>query len=102
MAETPKQEPNAHFVTSAERVVEGNWEWLRAEGFHPHETFTETQRLEYKRWKAYADRFGVDNVREGDVYDPASARPLRHIPGMTVYVRVPPADRHKSSDEAGA
>jgi hypothetical protein len=104
MAESPKEaEPGTGFdIGSAERVMEGNWEWLRAEGFRPYETLPQ-EELEYAEWKPYWEKFGGGNVRQGDVYDPESDRPLRNIPGVTIYVRdEPPADPPAQSGKAGA
>lgn len=92
MAETPGPEDRTkNFILYSERVGEGNWEWFRAEGFRPYETLPQ-EELEYPQYAQYTDQFGGENVREGDVFDLTSDRPLRHIPGMTVYVR------HESDD----
>jgi hypothetical protein len=103
MSETPDaKKPGTNFITSAERVGEGNWEWMKAEGFRPHHTLSQ-EKLEYKEWRHYADEFGSDNVREGDAYDPDNDRPLRYMPGMTVYVREdPPANPPGQSGKAGS
>jgi hypothetical protein len=104
MAESPKEpKPSTGFdIGSAERVVEGNWEWMRTEGFRPYETLPQ-KKLEYAEWRPYAEQFGSNNVREGEVYDPESDRPLRHMPGMTIYVRdEPSADPSAQSGKAGA
>jgi hypothetical protein len=73
--------------------MEGNWEWMRAEGFRPHETLSpeEAEHQHRKRASMLMEQFGLDNVREGDVYDAESDRPLRHKPGMTIYVRDEPS-----------
>lgn len=78
-------------IPSFEGVTEGNWEWRRAEGFRPLDTLPQKE-LEYEEYRKYAARYGGDNVAEGDVYDAESDRPLRNIPGLTVYVRGPVAE----------
>jgi hypothetical protein len=94
-----KQPGTAFDIGSAERVMEGNWEWMRAEGFHAHETLP-VDKIEYEQMQRYKARFGRNNVRQGDVYDPESDRPLRHAPGMTIYVRdEPSADQQGQSSE---
>jgi hypothetical protein len=84
------------FTQGPERVSEGNWEWYRAAGFRPYQTLSQelVERLprmpqSQKPAVLLRRRFGIDNVVQGDVFDPESDRPLRHIPGMTVYVRRP-------------
>ena len=109
MAESPSEKkPSTGWTLGPEPVMEGNWEWMRAEGFRPHKTLSqeEVEQLRHTPMNRQPDtlliqQFGLDNVRYGDVYDPESDRPLRHMPGMTVYVRdEPPADpsAHSGSD----
>jgi hypothetical protein len=111
MAESPSErKPSTGWTLGPERVMEGNWEWMRAEGFRPHETLSpeevEHQRhvpFDSMRTSVLMDQFGLDNVREGDVYDPENDRPLRHTPGMTIYVRdEPPTDPSAQSGKARA
>jgi hypothetical protein len=106
MTKTPDREPSTGFTLGPERVGEGNWEWFRAEGFRPYETLSpeEAERQHRKRVSLLMDQFGLDNVCDGDVYDPESDRPLRHMPGMTIYVRGEPiADPSQSGKpRAGA
>jgi hypothetical protein len=98
MTGTPDEKPSGNsFRTSSERVSEGNWEWFRAEGFRPLWTGPE-EEMTYERWREAAQQFGSDNVHEGDVYHSESDRPLRHMPGATLYVRdIPPADQSGES-----
>jgi hypothetical protein len=99
MPKTPDKKPSTAFdIGAAERIMEGNWEWLRAEGFRPYKTLSqeEVERLHHTPLNRQpedllSDEFGYHNVRRGDVYDPESDRPLRHIPGMTIYVRDEPS-----------
>jgi hypothetical protein len=86
--------PNVGFTQGPERIGEGNWEWYKAGGFRPYRTLSqeEVERLAHVPLNRQPDfllndKFGDGNVHRGDVYDPANERPLRHIPGMTIYVR---------------
>jgi hypothetical protein len=102
MSETPPKKASTAFdIGPAERVMEANWEWIRAEGFRPYETLPQGT-LVHAETESYYEKVGFNNVRQGDVYDPKSDRPLRHIPGTTVYVRDPQPDRPDQSGEAGS
>lgn len=95
MAGTPDEQPGQSFrlmPTDALRVVEGNWEWMRAEGFHPY--WTGPKEEERQRYREALDEFGSGNVHAGDAFHSESDRPLRHIPETTIYVREePPAEQ---------
>jgi hypothetical protein len=106
MIETPNKKPGTGFdIGSAERVSEGNWEWMKADGFRAYKTLSQEEVKQLRHVplnrqpdSLLDDEFGWGNVRYGDVYDPGSDRPLRHIPGMTIYVRdAPSADQDGQS-----
>lgn len=108
MAESPKEpKPDTGFGT--DRVAESNWEWVRAEGFRPHTTLSQEQverlgHIPIQRRPGYLlmKQFGVNNVLPGDAFDLESDRPLRHMPGMTIYVRGEPIADPSQSGKAGA
>src|SRR5215218_7232652 len=57
-------------------IREDNWEDYRARGLQPaHGPFEATQAIA-----------GVEHVYTGDAYDYEAGRPLRHKPGIGVYV----------------
>jgi hypothetical protein len=111
MAESPKEpEPDTGFdIASAERVGEDNWESLRAEGFRAHTTLSQEQmdrldRIPTSRSPVYLlmKQFGINHVLTGDAFDLESDRPLRHMPGMTIYVRGEPIADPSQSGKARA
>jgi hypothetical protein len=71
----PSYEPD--FVLPRQGVIrEDNWPEFAAQGFRPVTPNTD-----------YARRvFGVEHVYTGDAFDYDEQRPLRHKPGIGVYV----------------
>lgn len=89
MARMPEgNEPGQGFkliLSDSEQVVEANWELMQAEGYRPYWTGTGDEAVAAYRQAIAA--FGPDNVMRGDAYYDDEARPLRHMPGTTIYVR---------------
>ncbi len=77
-AHTPDFELPRH-----DAIREDNWPEYQAKGFRPVDNVEEGDptNLDYAQ-----SVYGVEHVYTGDAYSYADERPLRHKPGMSIYV----------------
>jgi hypothetical protein len=61
-------------------IHEDNWAEFEAKGFGVATGWSLTDLAAAERW------FGIEHVYTGDAFDRDQNRPLRHKPGMAIYV----------------
>ena len=79
-------------------VREDNWAKFEANGFRVLSIATDIDDTLGHVMLAQ-DEFGIGNIYTGDAYDDQEGRPLRHKPGVSIYVS-PDGIRHRDSRRA--